>query len=355
MADQPTGEKTEQPTAKRLRDARNKGQVVKSTDVVITVCTFFVMTEIMMTFSSMWKGFMNYFDVVFAAMVEPMPNALIDVFAMMPTFLFSAILPICIVAALAVVIANVGQFGFLLAFESMKPDISKLNPMSGIKKIFSSKTLLELIKSTIKITIFGILLYFIVKDSIGPLVALPFATLFNGVGIVKPMLINFIKSFMACYVIIAAADYLLQQKMLTKDLMMTKDEIKREMHESEGDPMIKGNRRRLQREMIFEDNSTATKKSTVLVTNPTHYAAAIFYERGKIMLPVLRAKGTGFIALRMIAIAREENIPIVENVPLARALYNQLEIGDVIPKELLGPITEILRWVRTLPPRVAEN
>jgi type III secretion protein U len=127
------------------------------------------------------------------------------------------------------------------------------------------------------------------------------------------------------------------------------------MHESEGDPMIKGNRRRLQREMIFEDNSTATKKSTVLVTNPTHYAAAIFYERGKITLPILRAKGTGFIALRMISIAREENIPIVENVPLARALYNELEIGDIIPKELLGPVTEILRWVRTLPPRVAEN
>lgn len=354
MADKPTGEKTEQPTQKRLRDARNKGQVVKSTDVVTTVCTFFVLSAVLITFPATWKGFANYFDVVFGAMAEPMPNALIDVFGMMPTFLFSAMFPVCIVAALAVVIANVGQFGFLLAFESMKPDINKLSPMSGIKKIFSTKTLIELIKSSIKITIFGILLYTIIAKSIGPLVTLPFATLFNGVGVVKPMLMGFINSFMLCYLIIAVADYLLQQKMLMKDLMMTKDETKREMHESEGDPMIKGNRRRLQREMIFEDNTTATRKSTVLVTNPTHYAAAIFYERGKIMLPILRAKGTGFIALRMIAVAREENIPIVENVPLARALYKELEIGDVIPKELLGPVTEILRWVRTLPPRVAE-
>jgi type III secretion protein U len=302
----------------------------------------------------MWKGFVNYFDIVFAAMVEPMPNALIDVFGMMPKFLFSAMFPVCIVAAIAVIIANVGQFGFLLALESLKPDITKLSPMSGFKKIFSTKTLLELVKSSIKITIFGVLLYTIIAKSIGPLVMLPFATLFNGVSVVKPMLMSFIESFMLCYLVIAVGDYVLQQKMLTKDLMMTKDETKREMHESEGDPMIKGNRRRLQREMIFEDNSTATKKSTVLVTNPTHYAAAIFYERGKIMLPILRAKGTGFIALRMIAIAREENIPIVENVPLARALYNELEIGDIIPKELLGPVTEILRWVRTLPPRVAE-
>ncbi|MEI6416619.1 MAG: type III secretion system export apparatus subunit SctU [Verrucomicrobiota bacterium] len=354
MGDQPTGEKTEQPTSKRLRDARNKGQVVKSTDVVTTVCTFFVLSATLITFPSTWKGFVNYFDLVFAAMVEPMPNALIDIFGMMPTFLFSAMFPISIVAAIAVVIANVGQFGFLLAFESMKPDISKLSPIAGFKKIFSMKTLIELIKSTIKITIFGVLLYSIIQKSIGPLVMLPFATLFNGVSVVKPMLMSFIDSFMLLYLIIAVADYILQRKMLTKDLMMTKDETKREMHESEGDPMIKGNRRRLQREMVFEDNSTATKKSTVLVTNPTHYAAAIFYERGKIMLPVLRAKGTGFIALKMIAIAREEHIPIVENVPLARALYNELETGDIIPKELLGPVTEILRWVRTLPPRVAE-
>ena len=355
MADQSTGEKTEQPTAKRLRDARNKGQVVKSTDVVTTVCTFFVLSATLITFPSTWKGFVNYFDLVFVAMVEPMPNALIDIFGMMPTFLFSALFPVCIVAAISVVIANVGQFGFLLAFESMKPDINKLSPMSGFKKIFSTKTLIELIKSSIKITIFGVLLYSIIKKSIGPLVMLPFANLFNGESVVKPMLMNFINSFMLCYLVIAVADYILQQKMLMKDLMMTKDETKREMHESEGDPMIKGNRRRLQREMVFEDNSTATRKSTVLVTNPTHYAAAIFYERGKIMLPVLRAKGTGFIALRMISIARAENIPIVENVPLARALYKELEIGDIIPKELLGPVTEILRWVRTLPPRVAQN
>lgn len=354
MADQPTGEKTEQPTPKRLRDARNKGQVVKSTDVVTTVSTFFVLGAILLTFPATWKGFVNYFDLIFAAMKEPMPNALEDVFGMMPNFLFSSILPVCVVAAVAAVIGNVGQFGFLLALESMKPDISKLSPLSGIKKLFSAKTLLELLKSSIKITIFGVLLYHVIHKSIGPLVTLPFATLFNGVSVVKPMLMSFINSFMLCYLVIAVADYFLQQKLLMKDLMMTKEETKREMHESEGDPMIKGNRRRLQREMIFEDNSTATRKSTVLVTNPTHYAAAIFYERGKIMLPILRAKGTGFIALRMIAIAREENIPIVENVPLARALYKELEIGDVIPKELLGPVTEILRWVRTLPPRVAE-
>ena len=259
MGDQPTGEKTEQPTAKRLRDARNKGQVVKSTDVVTTVCTFFVLSATLITFPSTWKGFVNYFDLVFAAMVEPMPNALIDVFGMMPTFLFSAMFPICIVAAISVVIANVGQFGFLLAFESMKPDISKLSPMSGFKKIFSMKTLIELIKSTIKISIFGVLLYSIIQKSIGPLVMLPFATLFNGVSVVRPMLMSFIDSFMLLYLIIAVADYILQRKMLTKDLMMTKDETKREMHESEGDPMIKGNRRRLQREMVFEDNSTATK------------------------------------------------------------------------------------------------
>jgi type III secretion protein U len=205
--------------------------------------------------------------------------------------------------------------------------------------------------SIIKLTVFGVLLYDIVKKSMGTLVTLPFASLFNGMAVVQPMLKSFITTFMLCYIAIAILDYLIQRQMLTKELMMTKDEVKREMHESEGDPMIKGSRRRIQREMIFEDNSTATKKSTVLVTNPTHYAVAIYYERGKTSLPILRAKGAGFIALRMISVAREENVPIVENVPLARALYNQLEIDDIIPNELLEPVTEILRWVRTLPSR----
>ena len=354
MSDQPTGEKTEQPTSKRLSDARNKGQVVRSTDVVTTVCTFFVFSVIAIKLSSLWKGFITYFDAAFSALSQPLDNSLIDMFGLMPHYLFTSIFPITIVAAFAVVVANVGQFGFLLALESLKPSISKLSPISGIKKMFSVKTLVELIKSIVKLTIFGFLLYYIIKKSIGPLVMLPFSTLFNAMSVIQPMLVNFIISFMMCYVVIAIIDYIIQRKILTNELMMTKDETKREMHESEGDPMIKGKRKSLQREMIFEDTSTATRKSTVLVTNPTHYAAAIYYEREKTSLPILRAKGTGFIALRMISVAREENIPIVENVPLARALYNELDVNDIIPKELLEPVTEILRWVRTLPPRVAE-
>ncbi|MFI0348368.1 MAG: type III secretion system export apparatus subunit SctU [Chthoniobacterales bacterium] len=354
MSDQPSGEKTEQPTSKRLRDARNKGQVVRSTDIVTTVCTFFVMGVLSIMLPGIWKDLVKFYDVIFAAIAAPMPASVMDSVELINPYLISFIFPISIVAAIAVVIANVGQFGFLLAFESLKLDISKLSPMSGIKKIFSMKTLVELTKSIIKIIIFSVLLYDVVKKSIGPLVTLPFASLFNGMTVVQPMFKSFITTFMLCYVAIAVLDYLIQRRILTNELMMTKDEIKREMHESEGDPMIKGNRRRLQREMIFEDTATATRKSTVLVTNPTHYAAAIYYERGKTSLPVLRAKGTGFIALRMISVARHENIPIVENIPLARALYNQLEVNDIIPQDLLEPVTEILRWVRTLPPRVAE-
>jgi len=355
MGDQPSGEKTEQPTSKRLSDARKKGQVVKSTDVVTTICTFFVLETILHTLGGTYKGLIKFFDVVFIAVAQPTQSSLMDVLQLSVPYLLSSMFPICIMAAFAVIISNVGQFGFLFSFESMKPDISKLSPLSGIKKLFSMKTLVELLKSTIKLIIFGVLLYFIISKSIGQLVTLPFASLRNAMDAVKPMLMDFIMSFMSCYIIIAVIDYIIQRKLLTNELMMTKDETKREMHEMEGDPQIKGNRRRLQREMIFEDTSTATRKSTVLVTNPTHYATAIYYERGKTSLPILRAKGSGFIALRMISVAREANVPIVENVPLARALYQELEVNDVIPRNLLEPVTEILRWVRTLPPRVASE
>jgi type III secretion protein U len=354
MAEQPTGEKTEEPTSKRLSDAREKGQVAKSTDVVTTVCTFFVLETIYLTIGGIYKSLIKLFDAIFLAISNPSTNSLVDILQLAIPNLTSSMFPVCIVAAVAVIIANVGQFGFLFSLDPLKPDINKISPMSGLKKIFSMKTLLELAKSTIKITIFGVLLFYIISNSIGPLATLPFATLFNSIDVVQPMLLHFIGSFMAFYIIIAFFDFILQKKLLMKDLKMTKDETKREMHDMEGDPQIKGNRRRLQREMIFEDTSTATRKSTVLVTNPTHYAAAIYYERGKTPLPVLRAKGSGFIALRMISVAREENIPIVENVPLARALFNELEVNDIIPKNLLEPVTEILRWVRTLPPRVAE-
>lgn len=354
MGDQPSGEKSEEPTSKRLSDARQKGQVAKSTDVVTTVCTFFVMETIYLTLGDTYKSLIKFFDTVFETISRPTASSVMDILELSVPYLISAMFPVCIVAAFAVIVANVGQFGFLFSLESLKPDINKLSPLSGMKKIFSMKTLLELLKSSIKLTIFGVLLYYIISKSIGPLATLPFATLFNSLDVVQPMLLNFIISFMFCYAVIALLDFILQKKMLMKELRMTKDETKREMHDMEGDPQIKGNRRRLQREMIFEDTSTATRKSTVLVTNPTHYAAAIYYERGKTALPVLRAKGSGFIALRMISVAREENIPIVENVPLARALYNELEVSDIIPKSLLEPVTEILRWVRTLPPRVAE-
>ncbi|KAB2644389.1 MAG: EscU/YscU/HrcU family type III secretion system export apparatus switch protein [Verrucomicrobia bacterium] len=354
MADQPSGEKSEEPTSKRLSDAREKGQVAKSTDVVTTVSTFFVLETIYLTLGDIYKSLIKFFDAVFLAISSPNNNSMLNMLELSIPQLISSMYPVCIVAAIAVIIANVGQFGFLFSLDPLKPDINKISPMSGFKKIFSMKTLFELVKSTIKLSIFGILLCFIISKSIGPLATLPFATLMNSLDVVQPMLLNFIGSFMAIYVVIALFDFIIQKKLLLKELRMTKDETKREMHDMEGDPQIKGNRRRLQREMIFEDTSTATRKSTVLVTNPTHYAAAIYYERGKTPLPVLRAKGSGFIALRMISVAREENIPIVENVPLARALYNELEVNDIIPKSLLEPVTEILRWVRTLPPRVAE-
>lgn len=353
MPDQPSGEKTEEPTSKRLSDAREKGQVPKSTDVVITVCTFFVMAMISMTLKTTVKNLVRFFDVVFYAIGQPTTSSLIDIINVSIPYLIAAIFPISAAAVLGVILGNVFQFGFIFSFESLVPNISKLSPISGLKKIFSVKTLVELLKSIIKLTVFGLLLYYIIEKSIGVLVTLPFATLFNGMSVVEPLLVDFIASFMACYVVIAVVDYIIQRKLLMKQLMMTKDEVKREMHETEGDPQIKGNRRRIQREMIFEDTGTATRKSTVLVTNPTHYAAAIYYERGKTPLPILRAKGTGFVALKMISIAREENIPVVENVPLAQALYRELNVLDVIPKELLEPVTEILRWVRTLPPRVA--
>lgn len=343
-----SGEKTEEPTEKKIRDARKKGQVAKSADVSSTwllICAF--------TFLSIGKNFYvehlkqmiilptHFYDAPFE---DALPQVLMGEFIEL-IYLSFPLLGLILVMGIFI---NVVQIGPLLTFEPMKPDIKKLNPIQGAKKIFSKKGIFEVIKSILKMSFLGYLIYLVIKGVIDPLLKIPFAGIGAIFDVLTPIFKNFAINICVAYVIVAVIDLFFQRKQHTKDLRMTKDEVKREFKEMEGDPLIKGERRQLHQEMAMNDTVQSTKQASALVTNPEHYAVAVFYEDGVVKLPVVTAKGKDHIAKMMIKVAEEENIPIMRDVNLARSLYAEAPVYNYIPTDLIEPVGVVLRWVKEL-------
>ncbi|EXJ15636.1 type III secretion system export apparatus subunit SctU [Imhoffiella purpurea] len=345
-----TGEKTEKPTAKKLRDARKKGQVSSSKDVVSAAL-------MILMFALLWGVGGFYLDrfqtlillpTTYTDAGLPFYHALEQTFDGLIVLFFQLIAPPLLLAVVVAVMAHLGQFGFLLAFESLKPDLGKLNPAQGIKKIFSLKNLIELLKSLLKIALLTILFYQMIRHNLADLVKLPAC----GIGCVPRLLGHLMLDLMIYaglgFVIVAAADFAFQRFQFTKEMRMSKQEVKQEYKEMEGDPRIKGKRRHLHQELMMQNTVNAVKRSTVVVTNPTRIAIALEYREGETPLPVVRAKGENLMAQRIIEIARQEGIPVMENVPLARALHEQSKVDQYIPSDLIAAVAEVLRWVAQL-------
>lgn len=342
-----SGEKTEMPTPKRLRDARKKGQVAKSTDVVSTSLLIGIFAYVGAGWGSHLKrlGDMLVFPMNYMSQHFQMayPNIIKGLFIET----LKAVLPAIGICMVLAVIANCAQIGFLITFETIKPDIKKINPVEKIKHIFSKKNLFEFLKSSFKILFLGILIYLVIKNVIRDLMILPFCGLRGTIQILGPIMRRFAYNVIFAYIVVACIDFVFQKRDFMNKMKMSKDEIKREYKESEGDPQIKGKRKQLHREMIEQDAPRRTKSASALITNPEHIAVAIYYDMKNkgASLPVILASGHGAIAEEMIRVARENNIPIMRNVPLAHALMDVGEVMTFIPTELIEPVAEVLRWV----------
>lgn len=341
-------EKTEQPTPKKLRDARKKGQVAKSKEIpsAVILIGLFAMIWIF------WGFFLDqltelislpptYYD-------QPFDEALPSLIAAASNKLVALSLPAIGIAFVLAIAANFFQVGVLFAFESLKPDLNKLNPAQGIKKIFSMDNLIELIKSIVKTAFLTVLLYMVIKSALDALVKIPHLGLHSVQTVLGAILKQVAIYTSIAYLIVAAVDYFLQKRQHIKKLKMTKDEVKREFKESEGDPMIKGKRKQLHKELVMNDAVERTRKSSVLVTNPHEIAVAILYDEEKTKLPVVLTKGQDILARRMIEVAHEEGIPVMQNIPLAHDLYDQAAVDHFIPSDLIQPVAEVLRWVQQL-------
>lgn len=339
-------EKTEQPTPKKLRDARQKGQVAKSQDVIsasLTIAAF-------VTIAALWPSYVEECKelLILPTRFLHMPfedalGQLLYAMAWKILFLSGPILAVMFVVAIA---SNLAQVGFMLVGEPIKPELKKLNPLDKAKQMFSMKNIVEFLKSTIKVLVIGVLIYVVTKNSLDPLTRIPYAGETGVLLALKPMLSALAVNITLVYIALAAVDYFFQKFQHIKQLKMTKDEVKREFKESEGNPEIKGKRKQLHQEMVMSDTMERTRKASVVVTNPTHLAIAIYYNEADNEMPKVLAKGEDQIAFRMIDVAKQEGIPIMQHIPLARALYEKVDIDRFVPADLIEPMAEVLRWVK---------
>jgi flagellar biosynthetic protein FlhB len=344
-------DRTEKPTAKKLEDARKKGQVAQSREIPSAMILMTSLAVFYFGGQAMAQKLADLMRVSFRNLGGGwIQNA--GSVHLMVGWLFNETLSILMPMMLALlvigIVANVAQFGFNLKEDLLAPDLKKLNPISGIKRLVSLKSLVELVKSIFKIGFVGLIAYVILR---GELVSIPSLIHMEVIDTAAYMgEVAFKIAFFVCLglIVLAAADFAYQRWQHQKDLMMTKQEIKEERKQSDGDPQVKSRIRSMQMEMAQRRMMEAIPSADVVITNPTHFAIAIKFDAKQMAAPQVVAKGADYMALRIREIAEEHNVPRVENKPLARALFRSAEIGDFIPEELYRAVAEVLAYVYRL-------
>ena len=342
------GEKTEKATPKKRLDSRKKGQVLKSADVTSSIVLLFVFMFLFFAAGFMRDPFFTFFTHTFT---EFMPIQTLDedgtmiIYTTMLKEMAFILLPIMAVAVLAGLIGNLAQFGLLFTTETLKFDLKKIDPIKGLKRIFSIRALVELMKSLLKISFIGSVTTFLLVTNIEKVLGLAFKTPEDAMIVVGQLvaLMGIVASFVLLF--ISILDYFYQKYDYEKNLKMSKQDIKDEYKNTEGDPIIKSRIKQRQREMAMRRMMQEVPQADVVITNPTHFAIALKYDDNQMDAPVVIAKGADFVAQKIKLIAKEHEIVMVENRPLARALYDDVEIGDRIPDEFFKTVAEILAYV----------
>lgn len=344
-----SGEKTEQPTDKRLRESREKGDIAKSTEIVSAAGVIGALTYFMVFGQDVFGRIIAVADFIFLnAAKMPFDEAFTTMGGLVLQMGISIVLPLVAIVLACVLASLLIQTGFLFAPKAAIPKLSNLSPQKWFKKVFSAKNAFEFVKNVLKVLVLTFAVYLAVEKNSRELFKLPTSDI-SGVWIVSANILKTLLLYtIGAFSVIAAMDFLYTKFKYLKDHMMSKDEVKKEYKESEGDPQIKSKRKQIHRELLNQNTIGKTRKAKVLVVNPTHYAVAIDYEPDVNKFPVILAKGEGNLAKRMIAVAKEEKIPIMREPPLARALYAKGEEDQYVPTDLLIPVAEVLKFVRDL-------
>jgi type III secretion protein U len=341
-------EKTEQPTAKKLREARERGEVAKSKDFTQTALIVAIFGYVVANGQSLVEQIgqlmlmpMSYYELDFAevtgVLIEDILLAGVNI-----------LMPFLMIVIGVAIFAEVVQTGFLISFKAVMPSAKKLDVISNAKNMVSKKNLVEFLKSLFKIAVLTWVIYYLIKGSMPTLMYVPAYDISNFGQIFAQLLKVMIVYTGMAYTVMSLADLAWQRFQYTKQLMMSKDEVKQEYKGMEGDPHIKSQRKHLHQEMMENGSVQQAREASVLVTNPTHLAIALKYQEDETPLPLVTAKGEGTLAQMMIDAAVEAGVPVMQNIPLAHALFDEAAVNQYIPSDLIEPVAAVLKLVQDL-------
>ncbi|MBE5988545.1 flagellar biosynthetic protein FlhB [Lacrimispora xylanisolvens] len=353
MAD---GSKTEKATPKKRKDERKKGHVAVSKDVVMiaTLLGTFVMLKAL--FPLMYRTMRDYMIkyVSLAPVADTISDYTTSIFWDMVIAIAKAAIPIILVSTTLAVIGTGVQTGFLFTKSNMAPKFERLNPIKGIKNLISLKSLVELIKNLIKIIILSVILYQIIKGDLRAVARTIDMNVMDSSVYVLNSIMDMVMKVSIVFLAIAGFDYFYQWWDYERQIKMSKQEMKEEYKQTEGNPEIKGRIRNIQRERARSRMMQSVPTADVIIRNPTHFAVALRYDIEKDNAPVLLAKGQDELALRIVAIGEEHGIYVLENKPLARGIFASTKVGEPIPPEYYGMVAEILVYVYRMNNKIIE-
>ncbi|MCA0355860.1 MAG: flagellar biosynthesis protein FlhB [Proteobacteria bacterium] len=348
MADDTDPEsKTEEPSAKKLSDARAKGDVIKSADIPQLASLAGAVSVILLAGGWLTRDLMAALTpfIAHAGTIDLTSGGAMVVLKQALMAALPPLVLVMVVTAFAGAAAHIAQTGFLLTPEKIKPDFNKLDLVKGLGRIFGPDGIVQFLKSAVKFLVTGVIAYFVLKPHVGEVRNLvgmdPAALIPEAMKLSKSLLIAVILLLVAT----SAFDYFWQRMRFMNRMRMTLQEVKEEFKQSDGDPHIKGKRRQIQMQRSRQRMMQAVPKATVVVMNPTHYAVALKYEQGETPAPLCVAKGVDELALKIRAIAEEHGVPVLEDPPLARALYASVEVDEEIPVEHFEAVAKVISFI----------
>lgn len=344
------GEKTEKASPKKRQDERKKGNIFMSKDITTIVSLIVSFYAISFFINMFQQKIRENYSIQMARIINIEVLAIRDVMDIFKEFLLlfgTTILPAMMIIGLMTVVAVLAQTRMLVSGEQIKFKLERIDPIKGFKRLFSLRSLVELLKSLIKITVLTILLYQNIKRAINLVPAMLDWDITQGIAYAGEEIMSLVLSTAIAFGVVAVADYLYQRYEYEKNIRMTKQEVKDEYKQMEGNPEIKSARRQKQREYAQKRMMQQVQDADVVVRNPTHFAVALKYSLEDDFAPRVLAKGQDLIAQKIIEEAEKHDITMVENPPLARSLYELTDVDDLIPPELYQPVAELLAWLYT--------
>ncbi len=343
------GEKTEAPSSKRRDDFRKKGQIAQSKEVQTASLLTFTLLFWVFYLPTFWKGLTEIIYSLFQSSGEFVvtPSSIMNLASFLLVKLGLLIAPLFLLVLIIGFFSSFFQFGWVLTTKPLIPDFSKLNPISGMSRFVSKKSFIEVIKSLSKVFLIGWIAYSTVLDNFAEALILVDTNVGTTISYLGRISTLILAKVCAVLILMAFFDFLYIKWEMEQKMKMTKQELKEEFKQSEGDPHIKAQIRSIQQEMARKRMMADVPKADVIVTNPTHISIAIRYDSKEMTAPVIIAKGADHVAMKIREIAREHDIPIIENPPVARLLH-KLDLGANIPEDLFKVVAEILAHVYSL-------